>query len=252
MQNQNLLIANTVSFLIKSIIFLLLIFLYIKFAGPIPFSVNSTTTSKSDAFSVTGEGKADIKPDFGTLRVGVTANAQTVEAAQSQMNTSINKVTDALKNAGIASDDIQTENYNVNPNYDYTSGTQKITGYNANTNLVIKIRDINKANQIIDLTTQNGANQLGGLTFENLDKSKAEDEARIKAVEDAKKKASRAAQAAGFSLGKLVNYQESFGGQPPIIYAADRALPQSGGGDTQEEPGTNEIVVNVTLSYEVR
>src|SRR3989344_4104341 len=212
MQNQNLLIANTVSFLIKSIIFLLLIFLYIKFAGPIPFSVNSTTTSKSDAFSVTGEGKADIKPDFGTLRVGVTANAQTVEAAQSQMNTSINKVTDALKNAGIASDDIQTENYNVNPNYDYTSGTQKITGYNANTNLVIKIRDINKA----------------------------------------KKKASRAAQAAGFSLGKLVNYQESFGGQPPIIYAADRALPQSGGGDTQVEPGTNEIVVNVTLSYEVR
>src|SRR3989344_3575413 len=210
MQNQNLLIANTVSFLIKSIIFLLLIFLYIKFAGPIPFSVNSTTTSKSDAFSVTGEGKADIKPDFGTLRVGVTAN------------------------------------------YDYTSGTQKITGYNANTNLVIKIRDINKANQIIDLTTQNGANQLGGLTFENLDKSKAEDEARIKAVEDAKKKASRAAQAAGFSLGKLVNYQESFGGQPPIIYAADRALPQSGGGDTQVEPGTNEIVVNVTLSYEVR
>lgn len=251
MTTQNPLVSSTISFLIKAIIFMVLIFLYTFFAGPIPFSVNSVTTSKSDAFSVTGEGKAEIKPDFATLRVGVSANAPTVEEAQSQMNSSINKVTDALKNAGIAEADIQTENYNVNPNYDYTSARQKITDYMANTNIVIKIRDLQKANQIIDLVTQNGANQVGGLTFENADKSAAEDEARTKAVEDAKKKAAHAAKVAGFNLGKLVNYQESFGGQPPIIYAADRAQ-VGGGGNTQIEPGTNEVVVSVTLSYEVR
>lgn len=247
-QNQQ----NLLLYLVKLALFFLAVFIFTKLAGPIPFSVNSVTTSKSDAFSVTGEGKASIKPNFATLRAGVSTNASTVKLAQDQMNLSINKVSEAIKNAGIDPKDIQTENYSVNPVYDYSNNSQRITGYSAYTDLVIKIIDLEKANQIIDLAAQNGANQIGGLTFDNTDKSKAENEARQKAVDSAKKKAADAARIAGFKLGKLINYQESSNGEPPIIYA-DRALSGvGGGGDTKVEPGSNEILINVTLSYEVR
>lgn len=248
--SQNL--QTILNFLIKLILFFLSLFLFTKLAGPLPFSVNSINTTKSDAFSVTGEGKAEIKPDFATVRAGVTSNAPSVKAAQEQMNLSITKVTDAIKNVGIDPKDIQTENYSINPVYDYSNNSQKITGYSAYTNLVIKIKDLEKANQIIDLATQNGANQIGGLTFDNSDKIPAENEARQKAVDAAKKKAADAARIAGFNLGKIINYQESLNGSPPIIYA-DRALSgMGGGGDTKIEPGSNEVIINVTLSYEVR
>lgn len=249
---QNPLLLNLLSFTLKIVLGLLAIFVYTKLAGPIPFSVSSVNTNKTDAFSVTGVGKASIAPSQATLRAGVVANGPTAKAVQDQMNTMINKVSEAIKNAGIDPKDIQTENYNVNPNYDFSDGSQKIVGYAANTNLIIKIKDISKANQIIDLVTQNGANQVGGLTFDNEDNTKAQTEARQKAVEDAKKKADEAAKIAGFKLGKIINYSEGQGSEPPIIYARDAALPQGGGSAANVEPGTNEVVVNVTLSYEVR
>ena len=69
---------------------------------------------------------------------------------------------------------------------------------------------------------------------------------------DDKTKAENAAKVAGFKLGRIVNYGEDFGGVPRPIPMMARA--ESGGTTvpaTQVEPGTNEINVTVTLSYEV-
>lgn len=233
-------------------IFFMLLFAYTKLAGPIPFSVNSVTTTKSDAFQVTGEGKVTATPDLAVVNAGVTANGVTVKAAQDQLNGNINKVSAAIKALGVDPKDIQTSNYNINPTVDFT-GNQKITGYTANSNLTIKIRNIEKINQVIDAATASGANQVGGVSFEVSDKTKAENEARQKAVADAKKKAENAAKIAGFRLGQLVNYQENFEGQPiPMPLRAAQGSADTVSPPTQVEPGTNEIRVTVTLSYEIR
>lgn len=227
------------------LIFFILLFAYTKLAGPILFNINSVTTSKTDSFQVTGEGKATLKPDSATIRVGVVAKGQTAKAAQDQMNENINKVIEAIKALGIPESDIKTQNYNVNPVYDYSEG-QKITNYSANTNITIKVKNVDLVNKIIDAATSNGANVVGGAEFENLDKTQAENEARSKAITDAKNKAQNIAKTAGFSLGRLIGYQEGFVGEPrPLtMLAADSK--------TQIEPGTNEVTVTVTLSYEVR
>lgn len=231
------------------LVFFLFLFAYTKLAGPIPFSVTSVTTQKTDTFSVTGEGKIAIKPDMAQVMVGVTVNGASVREVQSDLNSKINQVTEAIKKLGIEGKDIQTASYNIYPNYDYRESGSRITGYNANTNLTIKVRDIDKINSVIDAASGSGANQVGGISFDVDDKTKAQNEARTRAVEEAKKKANEAAKIAGFKLGKIINYSETFGGEPrPIPLAAREA---GGGVPTQVEPGSAEISVQVTLTYQI-
>lgn len=231
--------------------FFILLLLFTKLIGPIPFSVNSVTTTKSDTFNVSGEGKVTVSPDIATVNVGVLAQGSTVKQAQDQLNTNINKVTEAVKQLGIDQKDIQTTNYNINPDYDFTSGTQRIRGYSTSSNVTIKIRDLDKVNSVIDTSTANGANEIHGINFDVDDKTKAENEAREKAVADAKMKAEAAARIAGFRLGRMVNYSENFAGGPIPIPLRELAVPAGDSAPTQVEPGSSEVTVVVNLSYEI-
>lgn len=233
-------------------IFFAILFAYTKLIGPLPFSVSSVVTNKSDTFNVTGEGKVEVSPDIAVVNAGVTASGASVKIVQEEINSKINKISASIKELGVSESDIKTTNYNIYPNYDYRETTQKITGYNASTNLQIKARNIDRVNEVIDAATTNGANQVSGVTFEVDDKSKALDEARKLAVADARKKAEQAASTAGFSLGRVINYNESTSEFPPIIMpmVAERASTDTT--PTKVEPGSNEISITVTLSYEIR
>lgn len=230
--------------------FVLLAF-YTKFIGPIPLSITSVTTTKSDTFSVSGEGIVEVRPDVATVNVGVQVDGQTVKVAQESLNARINAVSEAVKQLGISDKDIKTTNYSIYPQYDYREGAQKILGYQASANLLVKARNLDRVNDVIDAATANGANQVGGISFDVDDKEKFRDEARKKAVEDAKSNAQRASSIAGFRLGKIINYSESTGGEPVPMLA--RTMEGVGGGkqETQVEPGVNEIRLTITLSYEI-
>lgn len=187
--------------------FFLLLFVYTKVFGPIPFSVSSVTTTKSDTFNVSGEGKVSAAPDVASVSVGIQGSGPTVKAAQEQINSVINKVSEAIKAQGVEAKDIKTQNYN-------------------------------------------GANQVSGVSFDIDDKTKLENEARKLAVDEAKKKAENAAKIAGFKLGKIINYSENFGGFPVPIRAMG-SLNAVSEKATQIEPGSSEVIVNVTLSFEI-
>lgn len=258
----NNLLTNFLTALSTLLAFFILMFVYTKVAGPIPFDVNSVTTSKSDAFSVTGEGKVEAKPDSATVRLGVVAQGPAAELAREALNGNINKVIEEVKGLGVAEDKIKTENFNIYPEYgdmralpvDAPSSNQnRITGYNANTNISITVDTAEMANQIVDAGTAAGANQVGGVDFQVKDKDEALNKAREMAVADAKKKAEDAARIAGFKLGKVINYAEGQGGNypMPMMMKAEDAR-SSAGSATNVQPGTNEIMVTVTLSYEIR
>lgn len=227
-------------------IFFLILFLYTKIAGPLPFSVNSVTTTKSTTFDVVGEGKVTATPDSSNVSAGVSATGATVPQVQNQINSIINKISSSVKNLGIDSKDIKTANYNINPTY---NESQKITGYSANTTLTIKVRNVKKIGQVIDTATSAGATNVTNLGFEVADKTVFENQARKLAVEDAKKKAQSAADIAGFRLGRIINYSENFGGIPqPVALSAESKTGQT---PTNLEPGQEEIQITVTLSYEI-
>jgi len=237
-----------------TLIVLAILSLYFRFIGPIPFSVNQTTTEKKTTFDVNGEGKVTAVPDTAEINVGIRINKTTVEAAQKEANEKINKVTDELKKLGIEEKYIKTVNYSLYPEYDYRAG-QKIVGYNINITLRIKVKDFDKINQVIDTATSLGANQIGNLSF-TIDDEKLEElkmEARKEAIEKAKKKAKEIANAAGLRLGRIVNISENI---PSNTYPSPLLREAGIGGTIEEEqkteiqPGESEITASIVLSYE--
>lgn len=234
------------------LLFFLGLFAFSKWGNPIPLSIQSVTTQKTDTFSVSGEGKVTMIPDIAVVTTGVTAQGSTVTVVQNSLNTKMNAIIAGVKKLGIAEKDIRTTNYNVSPIYDYSSDSQKITGYRADSDLTIKVRKIDDANRVIDAATAAGANQVGGVSFDVDDKTKAENQAREQAIAEAKSKAQIAAKAAGFTLGRIINYSEGGGAAPRPIMYDNKALPMAGGGaPTEVQPGENELTVTVTLNYEI-
>lgn len=230
-----------------------------RFLGGPSLSISQITTNKESTFDVTGESKINTVPDQAEVRLGITVNESTVKVTQDRANAVINDINAQLGEMGISRNDIKTENYSLYPNYDYQSGSgQRITGYSINANLVITIQDFALVNQVIDMATGAGANQIGGITFTLSDDKRKEVEklAREEAIEDAKQKARELADIAGMRLGKIVNITEMPISDPvyPLYreaaMSADLGMGAGGGAPTNVEPGSTSFTYMVQLSYE--
>jgi uncharacterized protein YggE len=249
------------SFVGAIIVFFVVLFVYTKLAGPIPFYINSVNTTKTDLFSSSGEGRVTAVPDQATVNAGVTAQATTVADAQTKVNQTTNKIIANLKKLGLADKDIKTTDYSVSPNYSSGNvimpmlqggGQQTITGYTVTQNLEVKVKPIEKANKVVDTATADGANLVGGVNFtfsDELSKS-LEQQATQQAVNDAKDKAQNLANASGIHLGKIVNVVENSNQPRPFMMAGAAAKTDQASAPTNVTPGENTMTVDVILYYE--
>lgn len=205
-----------------------------------------------NTISISGEGKVLAKPDIGQVDLSVVSDAATVAAAQKDNTDKMNKITQAMKDLGIKEEDLKTVNYSIYPRYQYTKGKSEIIGYEVSQTLEVKIRDLDKAGDILGKAASLGANQVGSLNFTFDDPEALKSEARQKAIANAKQKAEDLAKGLGVTLGKITSFSESVSGEPIPIYAREGLGIGGGGGATPEiQTGQNEIQVNVTLSYEI-
>jgi uncharacterized protein len=232
---------------------------YTKLLGPIPFTVNSISTVKDSLFTVEGSGEVTAVPETALLNLGVNKQASSVEQAQTQVNEVVNQITTEMKALGVEEKNIKTVNYSVNPNYDYTGGTQKINGYMVNADVQVKIKPVDKANQAIDAATKAGATNVGNVQFvlDDEKRTELEEQARKEAIEKAKAKAESIARASGIRLGRIVDVQENgtSGNQPPMPMRAEFSKDAAGAGGesipaTELNPGENKVTMTVSLSYE--
>lgn len=210
-------------------------------------------TDIRDTISITGEGKVTGVPDVATVNVGMQTERRTVAAAQ-QLNTEkFNRLLADLKGLGIKEEDIQTSDYRINPVYDYTPERgSEIRGYEVFQSVRVKIRDLDKVGQVLTAAGQEGANQVSGLTFAVDDIEALRQQAREKALANAQAKADALGRQARVRLGKLVSYSESTGDLFPPYPAY--GLREAVGGELATpaiEPGTLEVIINVTVSYEI-
>ena len=226
-----------------------------KWLGPIPLSITQTVTQKGTTFDATGDAEITAVPDEAQVRLGIEVQQSTVDTAQEEANQIINNITQAIKKLGVDKEDIQTQSYQVNPNYDWSDDNRRITGYQVSTQVLVKVTDFEKLNQIIDTGTNLGANQVGGINF-SLSDAKQEElkkEARQEAIDEAKASAEELAKLAGVKLGKVVNVYENAGNnydypayEPKALIASDEGMGES----TQLEPGSEIYRYSVTLSFE--
>ncbi len=232
-------------------LFFLFILIIIKIFD-ISYPLSIVTTTKSTELSVVGEGKTDVVPDTAYVDAGIEVNnASSVTDAQKTIDEIGNKIIDAMKSLGISKSDIKTSNYSINPNYVYEIGQNRISGYNANETISIKIKNISLVSKVIDESTKAGANNVQGARFTVDDPQKYRELARNLAISNAKEQAQKLANSLGIKLGKIVNIVESTPTESfPVFTASEgRSL---GGAAPVIEPGTQAITSEVTLYFEKR
>jgi uncharacterized protein len=207
------------------------------------------TTNPEHTISVTGTGIVKIAPDVADLSVGVNITRPTVKEARAVAARQMTAVLAALAKAGIADKDVQTSGLNLNPVYDYSGNTQRLTGYTVSNTVTATIRNLDTVDDVVDGAMKAGATTMDGLTFRVDDPAAAEAQARDAAVKDARTKADALARAAGVSISGVQTIVEQTANTPqPIMYEA--AVPRAASdASTPIKTGTNDVSVSVSIVY---
>ena len=209
--------------------------------------------AQSDAppsISVTGEGTVSVPPDQAQIDGGVSSDAKTAREATDANNAAMGKVLLALKGAGIDEKDYQTSRLSLQPQYaPNRSGPSPVVGYRASNRVTVRLRDVAKVATIIDVLVASGANELGGINFTVSQASKLLDEAREKAVADARRKAEIYAKAAGVTLGEPLGISEE-GGAAPVFRGKMAAGMVASAAPVAQ--GEETLSVNVSVSWAIK
>jgi uncharacterized protein len=223
--------------------------------------------SASNTISVSGEGEVFAVPDRATFSVTIQERAKDVATAQTAATKKNNDVIAYLKDAGVEEKDIQTADYSVNPQYEYSNGVctsgycqpgkQTLVGFEVTQTLAVKVKDTDKAGDLLSGVGSRGASSVSGLSFTIDDQDQLEADARDKAIADAKAKAEKLADSLGVSIVRVVGFSENSyqpyyavgrGAMAMDSVKAEAATPPS-----PELPvGQNKITSNVNITYEIR
>lgn len=204
----------------------------------------------SATLTVSGASYVTAVPDMATVQVGVSITQAEVKDAQDQANQTMEAILAALKDLGIADTAIATSNYSVSPAYDYSGESRQLTGYQVSNQLSVTVTDFDLVNQVIDVSVQNGATDIYGLSFDLSGRAEYYQQALTAAVADGQAKAATLAQAAGKTLGDLVSVTEQGGGVS--VLAKSEAAMDMAAGATNIQAGQTQVSANVTLVYEIK
>ncbi|WP_299785680.1 SIMPL domain-containing protein [uncultured Marivita sp.] len=201
--------------------------------------------------TVTGEGSVFAVPDMAVITMGASAEAETAKEAMDQTSDITTAILDRLTEAGVAERDMQTSDLSLSPLWSNRSSSENrpsIDGYQASNRVTVRVRDLESLGTILDAVLTDGANELGGLEFTLSDPEPLMNDARIKAVADARARAKLLADAAGVELGALISLSET-GARAPrpemlsMARASDSVVPVA--------QGEAELRASVTLVYEI-
>ncbi len=218
-------------------------------------SASQASNSEAQGLSVSGEGRASAAPDMAVLGLGVSAKASTVKAANSEVQEAMSDLLDSLEDNGVQEKDIQTSQFSVYPEYDYRDGEQILTGYRVSHMLQVKVRDIDKAGEVIDDAVEAGGDllEVQSISFTIDDTTALRSEARTEAVADAQAKAEELATLAGVTLGKPTYISESISTPyyPEPYYDRGAGLAMEEAAVTEISTGELEVVVSVYMTYTI-
>ena len=233
-------------------------FLSLSTVGAIPAIAQEAPAKTEAMISVTGHSEQSLPTDMALITLSVVKTQETAALALKDNSTVMAEVIAAIKSAKVEDKDIQTSNFSVVPQYFYQQsddGKQlppKLTGYTVTNSVVVRMKDVARVGELLDLAISKGVNQGGDIRFLNSDPNEAISRARAGAVKDALAKAQEIADAAQMKLGRVVLLAESNIIGPTTIETRAQFKAQDGAGQAVPvENGENTYSVDVTLNIAI-
>jgi uncharacterized protein YggE len=213
-------------------------------------------TSTNNNISVSGNGIVYLTPDIAYIFVGVHTENKDIAEAVDRNNAQAQAVVDALKNLGVAAQDIQTSSFSVWSSQQYDPATNQPIGfiYYVDNTVYITVRDLTTLGRLLDTVVGAGANNINSIQFDVADKDAALAEARQQAMDKAKTLAQELAAIAGVQLGAVQSI--SYTDYTPTPYYGMGI----GGGEGAAapnatvpiQPGQIQVSVSVSVTYGIK
>jgi len=204
--------------------------------------------------TVTGYGEARGDPDMATISVGVNTSNTSISPAVQQSNEAIARITAAMKDLGVAPEDIQTTGFNVWPEDIWDTNTGQQTGekrYHVDSTMQINIRSIADVGKVLETALNNGANNIYGLNFGIQESASLTAEARTAAIADARVRADAMAAGLGVTLGQVLSASDQSGGVVyPYFVGAGWGV-GGGGGEPPISQGQMAVSVSLSVTFEI-
>lgn len=202
--------------------------------------------------TVTGEARVSAAPDLATVRAGVETEGETAAEALSANSARAARLIEALKAAGVAAADIQTGTLRLEPRYADMQRTRpgeapELVGYRVVNEVSATIRELDGIGAVLDKVVAAGANRIDAIRFGLAEDGALADEARRKAVANARQRAEVLAEAAGVRLGRVLSITDGGGGPQPVPGIMMRAEAR----DVPVEPGEVSVQASVTAVWEI-
>jgi len=201
--------------------------------------------------TVTASGSVRAVPDMVMISTGVQTTGETARSALLDNSTVMRRVIERLKKIGIRSRDIATDNLSVRPVYQRNRKNNQppeVTGYQVDNSVRIQVRDISLMGDVLDQVVKLGANQIGGIQFKVREAERLKDDARTKAMDNARRHARLLAREANTDLGKVLMIREGTASYSP----GPRMMEMRTSAAVPVQAGTRELSTSVTVTWELR
>ena len=206
---------------------------------------------------VAGIGEVNVTPDLAVLNMGVEVQKETVAEAYSQAGETMDSIIQTLKENGVSEEDIKTERLYINQETDYRSSQPDvIVGYIVTNIAEVKIRDIDNASGIVDAAVTAGGDyaRIQSFAFTVDDPTIYYEEAREKALADARKKAEQIADSADLTLGSPTFIGESVSYSPYSYSLGLSSIPAPvviSESSAYISPGETTVTITVQVAYNI-
>lgn len=213
-------------------------------------TAGTTGGSAATGITVTGKGTVTGTPDTLTVSMSATATGKSIDEALGKASKAQVAVVAALKAAGVADKDVQTSNVSIQPNY-----TPKglPSGYVVYEGITAKIHGLAKAGATLSKAVAAGGDnvRVDGVSVAIDDTDPLKGQARASAVTDAHQRAEQYAAAAGVKVGAVQTITEVVTASSPYSYAVPAAYDGRAAQSMPIEAGSQDVTVNVTITYAV-
>lgn len=201
---------------------------------------------------------SDVEPDCALIRFSVENSGINLADIKAKNDKIVNNAITEIKKKLGANDTVKTTTYHINNVYSYKDKIRIFQKYEVTNGFEVKIRDISKVSEIINVAMNNGVKNVNNVSFSLSDGEKVCNELMARAIKTAKNRAEYLASAAGTSILRIKSInpycsQNSTYIQPRLFANSAMKSAQSGAMDEGAvesiEPGAINVRAGVNMTY---
>jgi uncharacterized protein len=212
----------------------------------------ASDTRPTPSVTVTGTSKIVYVPDLGYIHVGVSSNGWTTAEAWKKNEEIVKKIFQELKKLGVEEKDFKTGNLSVQPRYSHKPKEEpKFLGYTVTYELNVTVRKLAQMGALLDAMVDAGANRDMSLSFGCSKMEELIEQARVKAVANARKRANLYVTGAGARLGDVLSISDSPYSLPHRHYPVDALALKEAKASLPVAAGEQETTISVSITWAI-